>query len=70
MKTKYNKNGTVSLLQIPKTLYYAIESILASSRNAFEWNEEEGEWWSNTDFICWLSPEEKEELDKKGWRLW
>ena len=69
MKSKYNKNGTVSILQMPKQLYYAIQSIMASSRNAFEWNGEEGEWWSNTDFLCSLSPEEKEALDKAGWHL-
>ena len=69
MKVKFNKNGTVSIQQMPKSLYYAIDSILASSKRTFEWNEEEGEWWSNSDFLCSLSKEEKELLDKAGWRL-
>lgn len=69
MKTRMNRNGTVSISQMPKELYYAVLSILGSAQRSFEWNEEESEWWSNTDFICSLSPEEKESLDKINWTL-
>lgn len=69
MKKRFNKNGTVTINQMPMDLYWAIDSILRSSERAFEWNEEESAWWSNTDFICELSPKEKKELDKNGWTL-
>ena len=69
MKKRFNKNGTVTISQMPKDLYWAIDSILRSSERAFEWNEEESAWWSNADFICELSPNEKKALDKNGWNL-
>lgn len=69
MKTRYNKNGTVSIQQMPKNMYYAILNIIGSAQRTFEWNEEENEWWSNSDFLCSLSPEEKEAMDKGGWSL-
>ena len=69
MRTKFNKNGTVSISQMPKPLYWAVLSIIASSERTFEWNENEQEWWSNSDFLCSLSNEEKEALDKNRWTL-
>ena len=69
MNVKYNKNGTVSILQMPKAMFYAILSVLDSAERTFEWDEEEGEWCSNSDFLCSLSSEEKEELDKNGWSI-
>ena len=67
MNVKSNKNGTVSILQMPKAMYSAIQNIIMSSEQTFEWQEEEQEWWSNSDFLCVLSPEEKEAMDKKNW---
>lgn len=69
MRTRFNKNDTVTISQMPMDLYWAIDSILRSSERAFEWNEEESAWWSNTDFICELSPNEKEMLDKHRWSI-
>ena len=54
---------------MPKDLYWAILSILGSSKRTFEWNEEESAWWSNDDFICELSPKEKKMLDKYRWSI-
>lgn len=67
MQVKSNKNGTVSILQMPEAMYSAIQNIIMSSERTFEWQEEEQEWWSNSDFLCTLSPEEKEAMDKKNW---
>lgn len=67
MKIKYNKDGTVSINRMPKNMYYAIRSILSSSERTFEWDEQEEEWSSNSDFLCSLSAEEKEALDKIKW---
>ena len=67
MQVKFNKNGTVSILQMPKAMYSAIQNIIMSSERTFEWQEEEQEWWSNSDFLCTLSPKEKEAMDKKNW---
>lgn len=69
MRTRFNKNGTVTISQMPKELYWAVLSIVASSERTFEWNEDEQEWCSNSDFLCSLSKEEKESLDKNRWAL-
>lgn len=67
MQVKSNKNSTVSILQMPKAMYSAIQNIIMSSERTFEWQEEQQEWWSNSDFLCTLSTEEKEAMDKKNW---
>lgn len=67
MKIRFNKNETVSIQQMPKEMYYAIRKILSSAENAFYWNEDADEWWSNGDFLCSLLDKEKELLDKSNW---
>lgn len=67
MNVKYNKDGTVSISRMPKNVYYAIKSVLSSAERTFEWDEQEEEWSSNSDFLCSLSAEEKESLDKINW---
>ena len=69
MITKFNKDNTVTISQMPKDLYWAVVSILGSARRTFEWQEDENEYWSNSDFLCSLSPEEKEALDDENWSL-
>lgn len=67
MNVKYNKDGTVSISRMSKNVYYAIQSVLSSAERTFEWDEQEEEWSSNSDFLCSLSAEEKEALDKINW---
>lgn len=67
MNVKYNKDGTVSISRMSKNVYYAIQSVLSSAERTFEWDEQEEEWSSNSDFLCSLSAEEKESLDKINW---
>ena len=67
MNVKYNKDGTVSISRMSKNVYYAIKSVLSSAERTFEWDEQEEEWSSNSDFLCSLSAEEKESLDKINW---
>ena len=69
MKIKYNKDGTVSISRMPKNMYNAIQSVLSSAERTFEWDEQEEEWSSNSDFLCSLSVEEKEALDKIRWSV-
>ena len=69
MNVKYNKDGTVSISRMPKNVYYAIRSVLSSAERTFEWDDEEEEWSSNSDFLCSLSVEEKEALDKIRWSM-
>ena len=69
MNVKYNKDGTVSISRMPKNVYYAIRSVLSSAERTFEWDEQEQEWSSNSDFLCSLSVKEKEALDKMRWSV-
>ena len=69
MRTRFNKNDTVTISQMPKELYWAVLSILGSSKQSFEWNEEESAWWSNSDFVCELSAKEKKMLDNHNWSI-
>ena len=68
MKVKYNKNGTVSIIGMDETLYYAIQNIIRSAEVSFNEPEENGDYYSN-DFVCSLSPQEKEALDRAGWDI-
>lgn len=69
MKTRFNKNGTVSIQQMPKETYWAIRNILLSAKMTFELNEEENEYWSNDGFICSLSKNQKRALDDIDWDI-
>lgn len=69
MKTRFNQNGTVSIIGMGETLYYAIQNIIRSSEQCFDEPEDSGEFYSNDAFVCSLSQEEKEALDKAGWDL-
>lgn len=68
-RTRFNKNGTVSITGISLELYYAIQKIVSASESAFSDPEENGEYYSNCDFLCSLTPKEKEELEKNDWIL-
>lgn len=68
MKTKINKNGTVSVYGMTMAQYNAINNILLSSEGCFD-EEENGEYKSNDDFVCTLTEEEKEAMDEIGWSL-
>lgn len=69
MNVKYNKNGTVSILQMPEDLYEAIRTILISMENKFDYEEAHEEWWCDGDVVCVLEKKEKEALDKADWTL-
>lgn len=63
-RTRFNKNGTVSILGLTKDEYNAITTVIYASQQCFSEQEENGEYYSNDDFLCTLSQEEKEALDK------
>ena len=69
MRTKFNKNGTVSILQLPMAAYDAICNVLMSSEQTFEREESAGQYWANSDFVCALEKEEKEAMDEINWML-
>ncbi len=69
MKTKFNKNGTVSITGISKDAYFAIRTIVMAAQKAFDEPEEDGDYRSNDDFFCILEEKEIKELNKIDWLL-
>lgn len=69
MRTKFNKNGTVSITGISKDAYFAIRTIVMAAQKAFDEPEDDGEYRSNEDFFCCLEEKEIEELNKIDWLL-
>jgi len=68
-RTKFNKNETVSIIGLSIEQYNAISSIVFSAKRCFEEPEENGEYYSNDDFVCSLSPQEKAAMDKADWTI-
>lgn len=67
-RTRFNKNGTVSITGISLDLYYGIQKIVSAAESAFvDPKEDDGEYHSNNDFVCSLSQEEKDALEKEWW---
>lgn len=67
MRIRQYKNGTVSITGMDEHVYTAIQEILFSSKQTFEYDEEESEYRSNDDFVCSLSEEQKDALDNIAW---
>lgn len=67
--TRFNKNGTVSIIGLTRIQYNAIMAILFAAESAFEYEKGLDEYRSNEDFRCTLTPEEKESMDAKHWTL-
>lgn len=51
MKRKYNKNGTVSVYNMPEPLYDAINTILCGVEHSFDENEE-GDFQCDGVSVC------------------
>lgn len=62
-RTRFNKNGTVSILGLTKDEYNAMTQVIYASQQCFPEREENGEYYSNEDFVCILSQQEKEALN-------
>lgn len=62
-KTHFNKNNTVSIIGLTKDEYNALRSIVYSSKRCFDEPDEDEGYYSNDDFVCLLSKEEKQALD-------
>lgn len=61
-KTKFNKNGTVSILSLTEDEYNALRSVIYSSKRCFDEPDEDQGYYSNDDFVCLLSKEEKRSI--------
>lgn len=61
-RTRFNKNGTVSILGLTKDEYNAITTVIYASQQCFPEQEENGEYYSNDDFYV-LSRKKK----KRHW---
>ena len=69
MKVRFNKNESISILGLTKDQYFAIRNIVMAANNAFDEPEDNGDYYSNEDFICVLTRNEIEALDKIKWLL-
>ncbi len=67
MKVRLNKNESVSILGLTKDQYFAIRNIVMAANNAFDEPEDNGDYYSNEDFVCVLKRNEIEALDKIKW---
>ena len=67
MRTRFNKNGTVTITGMSYELYSAIQDIVLSAESCFEYQDDECEYQSNDDFVCTLTREGIEELNKIKW---
>ena len=63
MKTKHLKSGKISITGLTAEEYSVICSVVYSSKRCFPEQEDNGEWYSNDDFVCILTDEEKRVLD-------
>ncbi len=69
MKVRFNKNKTVSLIGLTEEQYYAIRQIVLSANRTFDEPSTDGEFHSNDDFLCSLTREQIDALDKIDWLL-
>lgn len=68
MKTKFNKDITVSIYGMPYELYEAIRTILNGNEFSLE-EQEDGTYACNGDVLYVLDKVEKEALDKANWTI-
>ena len=65
MKATLNKNRTVTLSGLTVNEWNAIKVILhAANDRCFDEQEEDGDWFSNDDFMVTLNNKEREALRK------
>jgi hypothetical protein len=62
-KTHFNKNNTVSIIGLTRDEYNALCSVMYSSKKCFNEPDEDEGYYSDDDFVCLLSKEEKQALD-------
>ena len=62
MKVNINKNGTRSITELSPNEASAIVSVLKTANERCFTESLDGLWWSNDDFVCCLSDEEREAL--------
>lgn len=62
--TKFNKNKTVSIIGLTKAQYDALRKVVYSATECFDEENKEGEYYSNENFLCILTKEEKEGLEE------
>ena len=67
MKIRINKNGAVSITGMNKELYDAIQDIVMSAENCFEYGTDADEYYSNDGFVCTLTKEQIKALNEVKW---
>lgn len=67
MRTRFNKNGTVTITGMSQELYSAIQDIVMSAENCFEHYIDKDEYEAHEGFICVLTRDRIKELNKIKW---
>lgn len=63
MKVNITKSGTYTITGLTKNQYNAMRSVLqAADDRCFDEQDEDGNYYSNDDFVCSLDEKEREAL--------
>ena len=67
MKITVNKNKTVTISGLTETEFYTLTGITdIADRRCFSERDEDGQWYSNDDFVLALTDEQRGALAKIG----
>ena len=69
--TRFNQNGTVSIVGLTRDEYNAIAAIVSAAEMAFDNQSgvDDAEYHATDDFRCTLTINEKKAMDKRLWSL-
>lgn len=63
MKVTYTQAGTYTITGITATQYRALTAVLTTAaERCFDEQDEDGNYYSNNDFVCMLDGDEREAL--------
>ncbi len=67
MKITVNKNRTATISGLTETEFYVLTGIAdTADRRCFHERDDDGEWYSNEDFVLRLTDEQRKALAKIG----
>ena len=69
MKTKINKNGTVSITGMTKETYQAINWILSQVENTIQFDDDMDCYSTMDDGLITMNQQEKKALDNVKWHI-
>jgi hypothetical protein len=70
MKITVNQNRTATISGLTETEFYLITGIVdVADRRCFPERDEDGNWYSNEDFVLLLTDDQRRALSKIGERI-